>query len=321
VKEGFFARNGPYQPFTVLFTQFYPMVNKILFLSLASSFVLDLHAPSAKHSVEDYPLVAYVYKGDVFDYQVSKSRATYQRTALLDSCSMDGLLSLSVLDSTELGYVFEANYENDLNLVPLALQDQDLAKLSKKQIPLKVQYQTDPRGAFQSWKNLDNWQAHYRDFFQKMGPKLRNVAQSERINGLRERLCSSTYLAEHGWEELLMLHSFYGKSLKLDTILSYDLEWPNPDDPQHPLQALATVQLTTDVEDSNIGILRYKAKIKSVQNLPESLRKQDFPLEDSNILKIDLNYGVVLNLQHERMLAIPNGHAVETTHLQLLEKN
>jgi hypothetical protein len=297
------------------------MVNKILFLSLASSFVLDLHAPSSGHSAEAYPLVAYVYKGDTFDYRVSKSRATYQRAALLDSCSMAGLMSLSVLDSTELGYVFEASYEHDLNLVPLAASEMDLLKLSKKQGPLKIQYQTDPNGAFRSWKTLNNWQAYYRDFFQKMSPKMRNPTQSERINGLREKLCSPSYLAEHGWEELLMLHSFYGKSLKMDTILSYDLTWPNPLDPQHPLQATATVQLSTDGEDSNIGILRYKARVKSVQDLPESWRKQDFPLEDSNILKIDLNYGVVLNLQHERMLALPNGHAVETTHLQLLEKN
>ncbi len=175
---------------------------------------------------ETVSLITYWSKGDVFRYEQIKGKKSYRNDVLMDSTARTSIFTLTVIDSTKDDYLIEIGYQTcDMDLIDkLGLSADEIARLDRNYGDFKPVYRIDALGSFLGIEKPEIIQDFSKEFSElllkhlavpksKLSPELWRVIEIQ---------LSPQVLVAKIFEDLQIIHSFYGEGWYVDSLMVYN---------------------------------------------------------------------------------------------------
>jgi hypothetical protein len=301
-------------------------LNILLFLPLFSQNTDNL---------ETYPMVAYWNKNEILKYDLVCGKKKYVADKLKDSSAIASKMTLTIVDSTDKRYLISIAYDSDRFTQDLGFKSKEADQVINKFKAQKFRYETSETGEFKEFKDLMALKNFYKDIFKLMEKDERfKSLPKENLDNLKTMLTSDDYIASKSFEEILLMHSFYGKDWPVDTTMTFEDQLPNSFNPKETFPATSTFLFQYDEEDPEIGYIFYNTTVKEealssitknmllklggeVGKNANKINELKMTMEDTNTYVIEVNTGTILSFYRERIVTADDVQNVTFTELNL----
>jgi hypothetical protein len=226
-------------------------MNRILFFKILIFSILtsSLSAQAPYKAMAKIPLSTVWKKGESYEYELVKGKINYFEGKEDSRSEMRQSVTLSVEEASTKGYIMEATYNSAAYFLPEELKDiKGIKELVEKYRQLKVRYGISARGEFLHILNGHEIQTMLLDLFETVEKEKAltlNEAAKEVFSNMQCQMTSEVYITEALFQELRLLHQFYGNEYVSDGFQEYDTELANMLEPQgKPIPAKATLKVS-----------------------------------------------------------------------------
>jgi hypothetical protein len=291
-----------------------------LFLSITLQilFFFPIFAQSSD-SVASYPMIAYWNKNEVLNYELICGKKKLVKSIVKDSSALTTKMTLTIVDSTDKKYLIEIAYDSDHFSQDLGLKSKEADQVINKFKAQRFKYETDEMGVFKDFKDLAKVKNFYKDVLKLMekDERYKNIPK-ESFDKMKSMMLSDDYIASKSFEEILLMHAFYGRTWPIDSLLEFEDELPNAINAQETYPANSTFLFTYDDEDPTIGYIFYNTTVNegALNGITKNLMLQmglpadkakDFDkvkmtMLDTNTYVIEISTGTILSFYRERIV-------------------
>jgi hypothetical protein len=282
---------------------------------------------------ESVSLITYWNEDDVFRYEKIHGKKKYKAGVLQDSTAKTSIFKMTVVEATKDEYLMEiGNESKDMevfeSLEQMGVDGSELLLLGMKYSQLKIRYRIDSLGTFLGIDQpelVSNFSSEFAkltvDALEKEGSKLTPQARA-----LMDKLISPEVLVNKMFQDVQIMHAFFGNAWYLDTLIQYEGELPNliggP-----PIPVDSEVSFTWHDEDIVLVIQQNFVNEQNFGNLMKSTLSDVLPAEeikgtmtDANQLFIEPASGIVYAYFRDRTINIePDFTTIEFTEIRLLD--
>ena len=204
----------------------YLSIFKILIFSVLTS---SLCAQVDFKAMPHIPLKTTWKKGESYQYELKKGKKNYIGSIEESNNETRQLVTLSVIESSPKGYIIEAEYNSAAYFLPDDLRKiNGINVLTEKYSHTKVHYAISPLGEFLGILNGKDIQKMLVELFDAVeSSKKITDLESTVLNNMRCQMTSEVYVTEGMFQELRLLHQFYGNEYQHDTPQTYDTQLAN----------------------------------------------------------------------------------------------
>jgi hypothetical protein len=275
-------------------------------------------------------------KGETRHFELTKGKHIRDGKDLKEKTETRQILTLTVLDKTPRAYLLSAKYQDAT------------ATQTENTKPLEVRYWIPESGDFQQIINFPEIQSALKptlDSLVAAAAATPSVART--IGELRRHMTSESYLTQAFFQELPLLHQYYGNTFTVDSLENYMTELPNLLNPMEaPILAKASLMAKTD----NLGYayIRHiiEPDLKIIQRLSEQYKDRmsagssrainsqsavigaagqngksfDLSIRDENLIAFDLETGWLEAFQRQRKVLENTLNTLEFVTLKVLRK-
>lgn len=282
---------------------------------------------------ESVSLITYWNKDDVFRYEKIHGKKKYKAGVLQDSTAQTSVFRMTVVEATKEDYLMEiSNESKDMevlgSLEQMGVDGSELLLLGMKYGQLKIRYRIDSLGTF---LGIDQPElvTNFSNEFAKLTVDALEKKESKRTpqaKALLEKLLSPEILVNKMFQDVQIMHAFFGNSWYLDTLVQYEDELPNliggP-----PIPVDSEVSFTWYDENIVLVIQQNFVNEQNFGNLMKSTIGDILPAEeitgtmtDANQLFIEPATGIVYAYFRDRTIKIePDYTTIEFTEIRLLD--
>ena len=217
---------------------------KMLIFSILAS---PLSAQADYKAMAKIPLRTVWKKGDSYQYELTKGKINYLDGKEDNRNEARQTVTLSVMQSSSKGFIIEAEYNSAAYFLPDDLKSiKGINKLVEKYRQTKVQYAISPNGEFKGILNGRTIQKMLVDLFETIeNSAIKNEITANVFANMRCQMTSEVYITEGLFQELRLLHQFYGNEYAPDAYQEYDTELANMLEPQgKPIPAKASLKVS-----------------------------------------------------------------------------
>jgi hypothetical protein len=168
-------------------------------------------------------------KGDSHQYELKKGKISYLNNTEESRSDNRQLVTLSVLESNAKGYVIEAVYNSAAYFLPDDLRNlKGINELVAKYSDVKVRYAINTLGEFQGVLNGRELQKMIGDLFSVVSSsKAVSGMESTVLTNMKCQMTSEVYITEGLFQELRLLHQFYGNEYPNNVMQEYETQLAN----------------------------------------------------------------------------------------------
>lgn len=312
----------------------YISIFKILIFSILCS---NLSAQAGFNTMTKISLKTSWKKGESYQYELKKGKITYINAQEDSRTENRQLVTLSVLDAHSQGYVIEAEYNSAAYFLPEDVKGiKGINQLVDKYNQVKVRYAINPYGEFQGILNGKDLQKMLVDLFDAVSAS-RQLSEMEStvLTNMRCQMTSEAYITEGVFQELKLLHQFYGNEYNHDIKQEYNTELANmlfPGGSPIPARASLKVSLKDDkfcllehtlVPDAKTMkklTFDYFSKMSNGAWKAENAEALDMKVLDNGSFAYHLRSGWLVEMLKKRTTTLDNEKTVEYVSMKMLEK-
>jgi hypothetical protein len=284
-------------------------------------------------TVPSFPMIAYWNKNEVLNYELICGKKKLVNAAVKDSTALTTAMTLTIVDSTDKKYLIEIAYDSDHFSQDLGLKSKEADQVINKFKAQRFKYETNEMGEFKDFKDLAKVKNFYKDVLKLMekDDRYKNVPK-ESFDKMKSLMLSDEYIASKSFEEILLMHSFYGRTWPVDSLMEFEDELANSVNPMEPYPANSTFLFTYDEQDPEIGYIFYNTTVnegalngitKNIlmqMGLPvdkaKDFSKIQMTMFDTNTFVVEVSTGTILSLYRERIVKVD-----DTENVTFLEVN
>ena len=312
----------------------YSLMFKILIFSVLSNTLL---AQADFKAMPKIPLKTTWKKGESYQYELKKGKTNYIDTVEESHSETRQLVTLTVLESSVKGYVIEAEYNSAAYFLPDEVKKiNGINQLVEKYNRTKVRYAINPFGEFLGILNGKDIQKMLVDLFDAVeSSKGLSETESTVLTNVHCQMTSEVYITEGLFQELRLLHQFYGNEYPHDTQQEYDTQLVNMLIPNGaPIAAHATLKvsikddnycliehhLTPDISTMKKLTFDYLNKMSGGTWQAENTEGLAMTASDDGIFAYHLRSGWLIEMLKKRTTTLYTEKTVEYISMKLLEK-
>ena len=220
------------------------LIFKVLIFSILS---FSLSAQADYKKMAKIPLKTTWKKGQSYQYELVKGKINYFEGKEDSRSESRQTVTLTVKEISPQGYFMEAVYNSAAYLLPDEIkQFKGIDKLVEKYRETKVRYAISPTGEFLGILNGREIQTMLLDLFEIIEKSaVKNEMSAIVIANMRCNMTSEVAITEGMFQELRLLHQFYGNEYAPDAFQEYDTELANMLEPQgKPIPAQASLKVS-----------------------------------------------------------------------------
>jgi hypothetical protein len=200
----------------------FSLVN-ILIINLLS---ISLKAQADYTAMAKLPLATFWHKGDTYQYELIKGKKQYWENQLESQSDNRQLVTLSVKEANINGFVMEAQYNSAAYLLSDELKQlKGVEQLIARYQNFKVIYTISPKGEFIGISNGRDLQNMVIDILDLI--PIKDDMTNTVVDNMRCQMTTEVYITEGLFQELRLLHQFYGNEYAPHTHQEYDTELAN----------------------------------------------------------------------------------------------
>lgn len=278
--------------------------------------------------------IAYFDKQTSFGYSVSKKISTFKngKEKAESNLSQSYDIDIKVTDSSEHSYIYELNYSNFKTEGTKVKEESELQNIMDG---IKIKYQTDELGIFDTILNLEELSKKMTESFDILIEKFKTQIKEEEIRTMfvskmelmKIMLTKPENIEIMFLEDILSIHTFYGFELEVNKPIDLIMEFPILDNLS--LEGNATVTLKNIdktngqcmfecIEKPNTNEINefieyigwnifpeYMSKLKNVKDELKTMRytsniRVNYTMDLSSGLMKSIKYNTKNNFTHEK---------------------
>jgi hypothetical protein len=226
------------------------MNRKIITNVLIFSFLISVLSAQAPYkAMAKIPLSTVWKKGESYQYELLKGKINYFAGKEDSHAEIHQTVTLSVQEASTKGYIIEATYNSAAYFLPEELKDlKGMKELVEKYRQTKVRYGISATGQFLGILNGREIQTQILDFLDVLENEKAltfTEAAKEVFSNMQCQMTSEVYITEEMFQELKLLHQFYGNEYTSNEFQEYDTELANMLEPQgKPIPAKASLKVS-----------------------------------------------------------------------------
>ncbi len=255
-------------------------------------------------------LVAYWYKGDVYNYEITKVKKSWEQDEIADLDSTTYYARFEVLDSTTAGYTIKWSYTpEDLLGMEGSKAISDMEETIK---PIDLIYTTTELGEI---LELTNWKEVSEQSTNLLTQTLKytdpdNSAYAEALEPVIDLYSTKEGVETYAMQEVNVLHFLYGLEYNTDSPIEYEDEFPNLFGSK-PIRADAAIEFTEvdtsdhyfvaeqrstlneeDTKDIIGSLMKQLMGRKKGKEFKQYLKDAEFTINDNNVYEFYYYPGV-----------------------------
>lgn len=312
----------------------YTSIIRMLIFSILCS---NLSAQADFNTMTKISLTTAWKKGESYQYELKKGKISYLDAQEESRTDNQQVVTLSVIEANSQGYIIQADYNSAAYFLPedvksLAHINQLVAKYSH----IKVQYTINSFGEFQGILNGRDIQKMLVELFDAVtATKKLSDTEANILNNMKCQMASEVYITEGLFQELRLLHQFYGNEYSHDIKQEYDTQLANMlVSGGEPISARATLKvslkddtycyiehnLAPDEKTMKKLTFDYFSKMSSGAWKAENTESLDMKVNDKGQFIYHLRSGWLVEMLKKRVITLNNEKTVEYISMKLLEK-
>jgi hypothetical protein len=312
----------------------YISILKILIFSILST---NLSAQAGFNAIPKIALKTTWKKGDSYQYELKKGKIIYMDDLEESRSENRQLVTLSVKESNAQGYIIEAEYNSAAYFLPEDLKKiNGISVLIEKYGHTKVKYAINPYGEFLGILNGKDIQKMLLDLFDAVSAsKAISETESTVLTNMKCQMASEVYITEGVFQELHLLHQFYGSEYTHDIRQEYETELANMLIPGgKPISAHASLkvslkddgycfvehELTPDPSTMKKLTFDYFSKMSGGTWKAENTDALGLVVNDNGQFAYHLRSGWLIEMLKKRTTTLDNEKTVEYVSMKMLEK-
>jgi hypothetical protein len=222
------------------------IIFKVLIFSILCSF---LSAQAPYKAMAKIPLSTVWKKGESYQYELIKGKINYFEGKEDSRSEMRQTVTLSVEEASTKGFIMQATYNSAAYFLPEQLKElKGMGELIEKYSQVKVRYGISAKGEFLRILNgseIQKMMLDLLDVIENAQSLTFNEAAKEVFLNMQCQMTSEVYITEGLFQELRLLHQFYGNEYISDNFQEYDTELANMLEPQgKPIPAKASLKVS-----------------------------------------------------------------------------
>ena len=245
-------------------------------------------------------------KGDARRFELTKGKHIVKNKTETTENESRQTVTVTVVEASVKGFVMSARYENTLNS-PDAID---------------VRYVLSVQGEFQGIVNMPTVKESFNNLFDNLTAKASTTPSVlQTIEGLRQFMTSDSYITNHVFQELALVHQFYNNRFTVDSLEHYETQLPNTLNPNGDLiRAKATLLAKKEGDiayirhtvEPDMGFLNQQAKhlINRMTAAPSSKLSVNTPsvlltdaaLYDEDFCSFNVHTGWLAAFQRKRTI-------------------
>jgi hypothetical protein len=226
-------------------------MNRIIFFKILIFSILAsaLSAQAPYKAMAKIPLSTVWKKGESYQYELIKGKINYIEGKEDSRNEMRQTVTLSVEEASTKGYIIQATYNSAAYFLPEELKEmKGMKSLVEKYSQTKVRYGISATGQFLGILNGREIQKMLLALFETLENDKDlafNDVTKEVFANMQCQMTSEVYITEGLFQELRLLHQFYGNEYVSDGFQEYDTELANMLEPQgKPIPAKASLKVS-----------------------------------------------------------------------------
>jgi hypothetical protein len=224
-------------------------MNKIIFFKILIFSVLasSLSAQAPYKAMAKIPLSTVWKKGESYQYELVKGKINYFEGKEDSRSEMRQTVTLAVEEASTKGFIIEATYNSAAYFLPEDLKHiKGMNALVEKYRQIKVRYGISANGQFIGVLNGREIQNMLLDLLETIDSTVvHNAVTKEVLSSMQCQMTSEVYITEGMFQELRLLHQFYGKEYTANDFQEYDTELANMLEPRgKPIPAKASLKVS-----------------------------------------------------------------------------
>lgn len=310
---------------------------KILIINILLTSLTTLSAQAGFESLPKISLKTVWKKGESYQYELKKGKKSFLDAVQENHSETRQLVTLTVLEASAKGYIMEADYQSAAYFLPEDLKKiNSVQQLVEKYSHTKVRYAINPDGEFLGILNGREIQKMLVELFDALeSSKKLMEAEAIVLTNMRCQMTSEAYITEGVFQELHLLHQFYGNEYQHDIIKQYDTQLANMLQPKGaPIPARATLKVS--MKDDNYCLVEhhltpdalrmkkltfdYLNKMSGGTWQAENIESLGMIVQDEGTFAYHLRSGWLVEMLKKRTTTLDNEKTVEYVSMKLLEK-
>ena len=315
----------------------YSSMLKILIINILLISITPLFAQAGFESIPKISLKTVWKKGESYPYELKKGKKSFLDAVEENHTETRQLVTLTVVEVSSKGYIMEAEYQSAAYFLPDDLKKiNSIQLLVEKYSHTKVRYAINPYGEFLGILNGREIQKMLVDLFDALESS-KKMTESEAIvlANMRCQMTSEAYITEGVFQELHLLHQFYGNEYQHDILKAYDTQLANMLEPNGiPIPARATLKVS--MKDDNYCLVEhhltpdaltmkkltfdYLNKMSGGTWHVENAESLGMIVQDEGTFAYHVRSGWLVEMLKKRTTTLDNEKTVEYVSMKLLEK-
>ncbi len=218
--------------------------SKILILSILST---SISAQAPYKAMAKIPLSTVWKKGESYQYELVKGKINYFEGQEDSRSEMRQTVTLSVEEASTKGFIIEAAYNSAAYFLPDELKEwKGIKDLVEKYRQVKVRYGISASGEYIGIFNGREIQTMLLDLLETIEKAIpQNDVTEKVLASMQCQMTSEVYITEGLFQELRLLHQFYGNEYVSNDFQTYNTELANMLEPQgKPIPAKASLKVS-----------------------------------------------------------------------------
>ncbi len=288
------------------------------------------------NSLPQLPLVTAWKKGEAFQYELIKGKINYLDGKVDKKSESHEVVTLSVLEVHPKDFLIQAEYNSAAFLLPEDLKKmRGIDKIVEKYNHFKVKYSISNTGEFLKLNNLSEIKQMLTDFFSLVGQANQGTFSKTVLTNMKQQMTSEAYITEGVFQELRLIHQFYGNDYAPNTDQRYDTELANMLNPNgKPIPAQATLKvnfkenkycqiehtLTPDAKIMKQLTFDYFNKMSGGTLKMENTEGVSIVVKDTGKYYFHLRSGWLMEMLKQRTTTYEDEKTLEYISMKLLDK-
>ena len=298
-------------------------MNKVLFFKMLIFSILSssLSAQAPYKAMAKIPLSTVWKKGESYQYELLKGKINYFEGKEDSRSEMRQTLTLSVEEASTRGYIIEATYNSAAYFLPDELKNlKGIKDLVEKYRQLKVRYGISATGQFIGILNGREIQILLLDLFETLEQTstAKNDVTETVLANIRCQMTSEVYITEGLFQELRLLHQFYGNEFGANAFQEYDTELANMLETEgKPIPAKASLKVSW--QDDKYCLVEHQ--LSPDETVMKKLTFDYFNKMSKGVVKAENTEGVSLKIQDEGKYVFhqPSGWLIELYKMRTID--
>lgn len=315
---------------------YFPVL-RVWMTGILSCYFLIAVAQADFKSMSDVSLKSFWKKGESYQYELKKGKISFLDNIEEGHRQTRQLVTLSVIESSEQGFVMEADYQSTANFLPDNLrQIPAINQLVNQYSQHKVRYAVNPHGVFLGILNGREIQQMLVDMFNAVeSSKKLNPEEATVLTNMRCQMTNEVYITEGLFQELRLLHQYYGQVYANNVKQEYETHLANMLEPAgKPIPAHATLKvqikedgycliehhLTPDATTMKKLTFDYLNKLSGGVWQAENTESLGMIVKDEGVFSYHLRSGWLVEMLKKRTTTLNDEKTIDYISMKLLEK-